>query len=155
MGILDHPQRRLLRFAALGCTNALIGCVVFVVLMHSGLFPDHARGAFSQAGSYGVGVIWAFFWSRHWAFRDRADNAGGLSTQAFRFALVQAWSLIVSVSLVSITIDGLGWQSLPSWAATMTIVTVVHYSAMSSWVFPLRADSHGDRVRIYEADRPS
>ncbi|MEX0345724.1 MAG: GtrA family protein [Rhizobiaceae bacterium] len=138
----EQHRRRFIRYVILGCSNAVIGYAVFASLYSSELIPLYMRAELSQVASYGTGMLWAFFWSRNWAFRDGWIQHTSLSTQAFRFMLVQAWSLIFSVFLVSITINTLNWSSLPGWLSAMSVVTIVHYLAMSSWVFPMKSGSH-------------
>jgi putative flippase GtrA len=129
-------RRRFARFVIVGCSNALIGYGVFSFLIRSGLFPDHLRIVLSQVCSYASGVIWAFFWSRGWAFDDAESAAPSLHGQAFRFALLQIWSMILSVALVGMLIEHLGWPPSAGWISAMSVVTVVHYAGMSVWVFP-------------------
>lgn len=138
--VLGQHRQRLVRFAVLGCSNAVIGYAVFHLLMNAQLLPDQTRVALSQACSYGVGLAWAFVWSRQWAFRGAGEV--GLAVQTTRFLFVQGLGLLLSIVLVSAAIDGLGWRPLPGWLAAMSVVTAANYLAMASWVFPAAPLSH-------------
>jgi putative flippase GtrA len=140
---VDGHRQRLVRFAVLGCSNAVIGYAIFALLVHSEQFPAQIRVALSQGCSYAVGLVWAFFWSRRWAFRGR--GTGKLTVQSTRFLLVQTLCLLLSILLVSFTIDGLGWGPLPGWLAAMSVVTALNYLALTSWVFPVARLSHRPR----------
>lgn len=127
---------RFARFAIVGCSNALIGYVVFAFLMRAHFFPDNAKVELAQGSSYGVGLAWAFLWSRYWTFRKPSRKGGRLPQQTIRFVIVQGACLLLSIVLVSLAIDGLRWDPLPGWLAAMSVVTVVSYLATAFWVFP-------------------
>lgn len=134
--LVEQGTRRFARFVVVGCSNAVIGYLVFAFLMRSQLFPDSARVPLAQGSSYGIGLAWSFLWSRYWTFREPSGESGKLPMQTVRFAVVQAACLFMSIVLVSLAIDGLHWAPLPGWLAAMSIVTVVSYVATASWVFP-------------------
>ena len=60
--------------------------------------------------------------------------------QTTRFLLVQGLGLLLSIVLVSVMIDGLGWRPLPGWLAAMSVYAPT--TAMASWVFPAAPLSH-------------
>ena len=128
--------RKFLRFAIVGCSNAVVGYLVFATLMQSDWLPRPYRTPLCQTLSYLAGVAWAFFWHRSWAFRDSRGGKDSLLGESARFVVVQAACMLLSIVLVTLLIDQFLWQPALGWLFAMSVVTAVNFLAIAVWVFP-------------------
>lgn len=138
--------RTLSRFVLVGLTNALIGWTVFSLVLGIDLLPETGRAAIAQVCAYTIGVVWAFWANRTFAF---GATGGAPTGQAWRFALVQAGGLASSAAAIGLLVDGLGVAPLPAWLGTMSLVTLANYVLNLTWVFadPGDADRSGRHAR--------
>ena len=128
--------RKFCRFAIVGCSNAVVGYLVFATLMQSDWLPQAYRTPLSQTFSYLVGVSWAFLWNRSWAFRNSRGGKDSLLGESARFFVVQAACMLLSIVLITLLIDRFLWQPALSWLFVMSVITVLNFLAIAIWVFP-------------------
>lgn len=141
--------RTLSRFVLVGVTNAVIGWSVFSIMLGVDLLPEAGRAAVAQVCAYAVGVAWAFWANRTFAFGATGAAPAG---QAMRFAVVQAGGLVASAAAIGLLVDGLGVAPFVAWLGTMSLVTLANYLLNLTWVFADPGDT--DRSGRHARTRP-
>lgn len=126
---------RFVKFAIIGCSNALISALLFNLLMTISFIDGMSRIVFAQSIAYTVGAVWSFWWNRHWAFASPGREESNVACEGLRFIILQLAAIALSSLLLWILIEQLYWAALPSWIVTMTIVTALNYIAMAEWIF--------------------
>lgn len=135
MGPAGCGRRQFLRFITIGCSNAIIGLVLFNLLMSVKFIDGATRIVFAQTLTYLVGAVWSFAWNRSWSFASATGDVKAVAGEGLRFAALQIAAIAVSSALLTIMIEILHWPNLASWLLTMILVTATSYIFMSTWVF--------------------
>lgn len=116
----------LLKFAAVGITNNLIGYLTFVVLSLGGM---SAIGAMSI--SYVLGMFISFAGNRKWTF----SHDGGLGSALLRFIGVNVVCYGLNVGILALFVNLLGLPQIPVQFFALGVVASCTFLLMRLWVF--------------------
>lgn len=119
-----------LRFLLVGASNFLISFAAF----HACLYfsePSQFRVPGSQLISYGVGILWSFFWNRRLTFASR----GHLGHQAARFITLQVVLGVLSAVFIAGAVQELGLNPSIAWFLVMSVITVANFLLTKLWAF--------------------
>jgi len=118
------------RFALVGLSNFAVSFTVFRIAM--ALMPAVAmRAGLSQSLSYGAGIAWSYIWNRTFTFRSRSRVA----PQVVRFIALQLGLLLISSAALFGLVDRVQWPATTCWVLVMTVVTLVNFVLMRTWVY--------------------
>jgi putative flippase GtrA len=119
-----------LRFLMVGASNFVISFVTFRVCL-----SIFAQSSFSvpasQLVSYGVGILWSFFWNRRLTFASR----GHLGHQAARFITLQVVLGVLSAVLIAMGVQQLGLNPSVAWFIVMSVITIANFLLTKWWAF--------------------
>ena len=119
--------RGLLRFCAVGASNAVVSYTLFWV----GIERLALSAAAAQAIGYSAGILWSYAWNRTWTFGYRGTVGQSLAA----FTLVQLVALASSVAAIGLAVDGLSLPATPTWLTVMAVVPILNFLALRRWVF--------------------
>jgi putative flippase GtrA len=125
----------IIRFLIVGVSNTGISYLAFVIIMQI-LSTNNYRGAIAQALSYVCGIFWSFIWNRSWTFKS--TNAVG--KEFIRFIMIQTILLLFSTLLAHFFIDYLGNNFILSWISITSLITVLNFIALRTWLYPKKYD---------------
>ena len=122
------------RFALVGLTNFVVSFAVFYLSFH--YLPEVVRqnapvAAIATLAAYLAGMVNSFLLNRSWTFRA----AGNASVQAVRFTIVNLSSLTVSVVVMYLFVDVLGYPELAVWLPTTALSMTMNYLGCRHWAF--------------------
>jgi len=118
-----------LNFLAIGLTNFIVSYTIFWLCLKTTVtFP--LKVSVSQLISYGVGIIWSFFWNRRVTFKRAA---GPIVAQASRFVSLQIVLALTSSALIGVSVDIFGFPPTPSWFVVMSGITVTNFLLCKWW----------------------
>jgi putative flippase GtrA len=122
------------RFVLVGCANLVVSLGAFYFCYH--YLPLGAaaslQGAVANVLSYVAGMLNSFLLNRLWTFRA---GHGQLTTQAWRFTVLNAASLIGSTLVVFVFVDRLHWSEVGVWIPAAAVIMMANYVGMKYWAF--------------------
>ncbi len=118
-------ETAIVRFGVVGVSNAVVSYAAFWAAHH--LMP--AAGA--QCVSYGVGMIWSYYWNRRWTFQSNDRVA----SEAGRFFVSQIGFMLLSSLLIGLLVDRGHLPSGPSWLVVMVFITIANFVVSRYWSF--------------------
>jgi putative flippase GtrA len=113
------------RFLVVGVSNTAMGAGIFWFAHRS------LPAAPSQFLSYTISTIWSYYWNRRWTFQSQ----GKVASEALRFFSVQSGFMLLSTTLLGLLVDREHFPTLPSWAGTVALITVLNFLASRYWAF--------------------
>jgi putative flippase GtrA len=116
-----------LRFAAVGASNSVIGIIVIYLAWRALGWPDLAANALG----YGVGFVWGFGLNRSWTFRDR----GSLTGSFLRYLLVCVVAFAINLLAVIGTRKVLGEGTFAPHLIGVCIYTVIAFLGSRFYAF--------------------
>lgn len=130
---LSHAQA-VPRFVLVGCANLVVSLGAFYLCYH--YLPLGAatsvQGATANVLAYAAGMLNSFLLNRVWTFRA---GHGRLTTQAWRFTVLNAASLLGSTLVVFVFVDRLHWSEVRVWILVAALIMVANYVGMKYWAF--------------------
>jgi putative flippase GtrA len=120
------------RFVVVGCANFVVSFAAFYGAYHYlPLGTAGGRGAVANVLAYCAGMINSFLLNRAWTFRAE----GRVVAHAWRFALLNAATLVGSTAIVFVLVDRAGYSALAVWLPLTIAILVAHYLGMKHWAF--------------------
>jgi putative flippase GtrA len=127
-------RHSLARFIVVGCTNFVVSFGAFYATYHFLPLASDARGAVANVVAYAAGMINSFVLNRLWTFRAE----GRVVTHAFKFAVLNAVTLVTSTAIVYALVDWAGYPALAVWLPLTLGILATHYLGMKHWAFAQR-----------------
>lgn len=114
------------KFGLVGVLNTLVDVLVYTLLIWIG-----AHYLLAQPLSYGAGMVNSYLVNKCWTFQDRRSGVG----QFVRFALLNGGTLLLSLGLLYVFADGLGFDPLLSKGVVTLFTVVANFAGSRWWVF--------------------
>jgi putative flippase GtrA len=134
--VLDLGLRySFVRFVVVGGANFVVSFAAFYGSYHFlPLDTVGGRGAVANVLAYCAGMINSFILNRAWTFRAE----GRVVVHAWRFALLNAATLVASTAIVSVLVDRARYSALAVWLPLTIAILLAHYLGMKHWAFAER-----------------
>ena len=125
----------LVRFIVVGCANFVVSFAAFYgSYQYLPLGESSGRGAVANVLAYAAGMINSFVLNRLWTFRAQ----GHVAVHAFKFAALNAVTLVGSTVVVLVLVDWAGFSALAVWLPLTIAILSAHYLGMKHWAFAER-----------------
>lgn len=133
--VLPPNVSLIIRFAAAGLLNTLIGVVITLTLD----IGFHVKPALANAAGYAVGLVVSWFLQQRFVFRSQA---GGWATRA-KWAVTIAAAFALNQAVLATMPFVVGHEPLArtfSQLVSMGTYTVFQFIVLRLWVFPSSQD---------------
>lgn len=131
------------KFNLVGVMNTGVDFVVYSLLIWLGMYYLTA-----QCLSYAAGTVNSYFVNKFWTFGERGSREqSGNRGQFFRFAVLNGFSLALSLVLLYIMSHMMGLHPLLSKVVVTGFTTVVNFAGSKLWVF-----ADGEKRQVREDD---
>lgn len=125
---LRHDELiKLVKFGITGVANTLVDYVVFLLLVALGLDVY-----FSQCCSFVAGMLNSYLINRRWTFQTKQRF---FSLQIVKFVLSNLSVLAVSMILLKLFMDVVGWSIPLAKLAAVCITMGINFLVSRLWVF--------------------
>lgn len=125
---LRHDELiKLVKFGITGLANTLVDYVVFLLLVALGLDVY-----FSQCCSFVAGMLNSYLINRRWTFQTKQRF---FSLQIVKFVLSNLSVLAVSMILLKLFMDVVGWSIPLAKLAAVCITMGINFLVSRLWVF--------------------
>lgn len=122
-----------IRFGLVGVMNTGVDFLVFTLLIALGM---HYLAA--QTMAYAAGTLNSYAVNKLWTFRGQGSARGDrrrLGGELLRFVALNGASLLLSLALLYLLKDGLGFPALLAKLLVTVCTVVVNYAGSKLWVF--------------------
>jgi putative flippase GtrA len=125
-----------LKYSVVGGLNTLTDFLVFIALIE--LFSSSL--VFAQCSAFSFAVLQSYLINSRWTFHKVASRQGNLRLkQAFEFACVQLFVLVVSIQVLTVASDVVGLY--PAKLITVGVSAILGYVLCKYFVYRLRTSA--------------
>lgn len=127
----------LVRFAAVGLSNTIVGLSVIYLCWHALGWSDIG----ANLTGYAAGLVWGFVLHRRWTFRSTAAVGAGF----IGYLAVCAFAYAVNLGVVTFSRGLLGPTSFLPHVLGIAVYSALVYVACRWFVFPEKGSTDGEQ----------
>ena len=125
--VTRHREGRFaIKYAIVGVANVAIDLVVYVVLLHAGVWYVAAKSL-----SLGAATVNGYIFNRRWTFRA-GDHE---NMKLVRYVTVQGTGLLVNLALLTLLVAGLGVGKVVAGVIAVPFVAAYCFLGNRLWTF--------------------
>lgn len=132
--IIKYPiAKEFIKFCIVGLSNLVIDMAGYYVLTRFA----HLYYIIAGVISFTIAVTWSFYINSKWTFKVEKDTSWN---RYIKFIVANLISMIISLSLLFMAVDILGWHDMMAKLVSAVFVAMLNFSINKYWTFGTRRD---------------